>query len=89
MKPVSRGKKRVYTKAEKRMIGKVVHLLCLLGYTLEDGTADKARINLFVKNIGSNNPRKVILPFLFEKELEKVATQVEQMYRKETTRNGE
>jgi hypothetical protein len=78
--------KRVYTEAETKMIGKIVHYLSLLGYVKKDGTADNARINEFIQNIGSNNPRKVILPFLFEKELKPIVTQVEARYRNEMAR---
>ena len=78
--------KRVYTESETKMIGKIVHYLCLLGYVKKDGTADNVKINEYIKNIGSNNPRKVILPFLFEKELNAVLTQVEQRYRNEMAR---
>lgn len=69
------------------MIGKIVHLLCLMGYTNEEGKADTIRINNYIKGIGSNNPRQVILPFLYEKELEPIVTQIEARYRKETASN--
>lgn len=87
MTRVSNGK-RVYTRSEKRMIGKVVHLLCLMGYTDDEGNADKDRINEYIKGIGSNNPRQVILPFLYEEELEPIVTQIEARYRKEVKEGG-
>jgi hypothetical protein len=70
----------------KPMRGKIIHYLCLLGYTLANGKADFDRINEFIKGIGSNNPRKVILNYLRYDELYKVVNQVEQMYRNETNR---
>ena len=44
------------------------------------------RMNRFIENIGSNNPRKVHLHLLSYYELKKVCIQVEAMYRKEMTR---
>lgn len=70
----------------KPMRGKIIHYLCLLGYTVGKDQADWNRINEFIKGIGSNNPRKVQLNFLYYSELPKVVTQVEAMYKKELLR---
>ncbi|MFD2787961.1 hypothetical protein [Hymenobacter rubripertinctus] len=80
-----------YLKAEhngrcKKMRGKIIHYLTLLGYVLNDQTPDWRRINEFVKAIGSNNPRKVQLNFLYHSELPKVVSQVEAMYKHEIKR---
>lgn len=77
---------RVVTDAEKKMRGSIIFYLCKIGYTLKDGKADYPRINEFVVNIGSNNPRKVILNYLYHDELVAVLTQVQQMYLKELSR---
>jgi hypothetical protein len=47
---------------------------------------DYSRMNHFIENLGSNNPRKVHLHLLSWYELKKVTAQVEQVYRKEMTR---
>jgi len=70
----------------KKMRGKIIHYLCLLGYVNGDDTADWDRINAFIVDIGRNNPRRVILNFLYLSELPAVVTQVEAMYRNETKR---
>lgn len=70
----------------KKMRAKIIHLLCLLGYTLDDGTPNYVRINRFIENIGARNPRKKPLPFLDPKETWAVLCQVEQMYAKELKR---
>ncbi|SHJ75437.1 hypothetical protein SAMN02745146_0078 [Hymenobacter daecheongensis DSM 21074] len=70
----------------KPMRGKVIHYLCLLGYVDDHGKADWARIDNFIVNIGSNNPRRVRLNFLYRSELPKVVSQVEAMYKHETKR---
>ena len=70
----------------KPMRGKIIHYLCLLGYVNSDDTADWDRINAFIVDIGRNNPRRVILNFLYHSELPAVVTQVEAMYRNETKR---
>lgn len=70
----------------KKMRGKIIHYLCLLGYVNSDDTADWDRINTFIVDIGRNNPRRVILNFLYLSELPAVVTQVEAMYRNETKR---
>lgn len=76
--------RREVTPAEKRMRGKIIHIMCTAGgYTLPDGKADYDRINNYIKNIGSRNPRKVILNFLYHKELEQVLTQIEQIFTKQ------
>lgn len=63
----------------------VIHYLCLLGYTKPGTkTPDFERINRFVEGIGSNNPRGVILNYLYYDELVKVVSQVKVMYSKET-----
>lgn len=71
----------------KPMRGKVIHYLCLLGYVVK-GTknADFDRINAFIVDIGANNPRRVILNYLYYSELPKVVSQVEAMYRNEIKR---
>lgn len=68
----------------KAMRGKIIYYLCLLGMTDERNDPDYKRINDFIANIGSNNPRKVILNYLYYNELVKVVSQVEAMYKKET-----
>lgn len=73
-------------KALRRMRGKVIHYLCLLGYTDDSGQADYGRINEFIVNIGSRNPRRVILNYLYKDELLAVLNQVEAIYKKETGR---
>lgn len=75
--------KRLVSPGERKMRGKIIHYLCLMGYTKSDGSADYDRINAYVQGIGSRNPRKVILNFLYEGELQDVLVQVEQRYRKE------
>lgn len=69
----------------RKMRGKIIHYLCLMGYTTGD-KPDVERINKFIVNIGTRNPRKVILNFLYEKELQQVLTQVEAMYLNEVKR---
>jgi hypothetical protein len=71
----------------KRMRGVIIHHLCLLGYVLPNGKPDYDRINRFIQNIGANNPRKVILNFLYLNELPAVVTQVKEMYKKELGSN--
>lgn len=70
----------------KKMRGKISHYLCLLGYTDTNGQPDWQRIDRFIVNIGSRNPRKVILNYLYPNELKEVLTQVEAMYKKELIR---
>lgn len=71
-------------RAMRKSIGKVIHLLCLLGYVRSNGEADYTRINRFIQNIGSNNPHRKTLHYLNRRELNAVVTQVEAMYQKET-----
>jgi hypothetical protein len=70
----------------RKMRGKIIHYLCLMGYTTAGDQPDVDRINKFIINIGSRNPRKVILNFLYEKELQQVLIQVEAMYLNEVKR---
>lgn len=68
----------------KAMRGKIIHYLCLLGMTLEDGSPNYDRINGWVQNrTGSRNPRKKKLLYLTPAELLAVLTQVEAWYKKE------
>ena len=73
-----------HSKRCKPMRGKVIHYLTMLGYTLGNDTPDWDKINAFIEGIGSNNPRRVRLNFLYYSELPKVVTQVEAMYRTES-----
>lgn len=68
------------------MRGSIIHHLCLLGYVDASGNANYDRINDFIVNIGSLNPRKVILNFLTYDELVPIVTQIKQMYAKESKR---
>lgn len=67
----------------KKMRRKITHYLCLLGYTDNNGNPDWQRIDKFIVDIGSRNPRKVILNYLYPNELREVLTQVEALYKKE------
>ena len=67
----------------RKMRGKIIHYLCLLGFVVGNDQADWTRIDGYIEQMGSNNPRKVRLNFLYLSELPKVVTQVEAMYRKE------
>jgi hypothetical protein len=69
--------------ARERMGKKIIHFCCLLGMTNGLGEADYGRINTFIENIGSKNPRKVKLWHLRYKEMYAVLNQVEKMYEKE------
>lgn len=75
--------KRIISESERKMRGKIIHYLCMMGFTTATNRPDFNRINEFVENIGNRNPKKKILNFLYEKELQEVLVQVEQMYRKE------
>ncbi len=68
------------------MRGKIIHYLCLLGYVNGDAKPDYLRINNYIAAIGSNNPRKVQLLYLYPKELWAVCNQVEQRYKTELKR---
>ena len=75
----------------KKMRGKIIHFLCLMGMTKPStdkskSVADYDRINAFIQEIGSRNPRGKILNYLYEDELKAVLNQVEAMYRKELER---
>jgi len=73
----------------KKTAGKVIHLLCLLGYVLSGGEPDYPRINNYVANIGSRNPSKRALHKLTRSELTAVCTQVEQWYKKAIANESE
>lgn len=64
------------------MRAKVIHLMCLMGYVNEKGNADYDRINAFIKNIGSRNPRKKNLYWMNVQTLYAVLNQVQAMYNK-------
>ncbi|WP_420582056.1 hypothetical protein [Reichenbachiella sp.] len=72
--------------AQKKSIKTAVHYLCLMGMTTSDDKPDFTRINSFVKNIGSNNPKKETLNKLTPGQLNKVVTQIKSMYQKEISR---
>jgi hypothetical protein len=82
----SKPKPKAKEDPRRKMRAKVIHYLCLMGYTTNGDQPDYERINKFIINIGSNNPRKVILNFLYEKELLPVLNQVEAMYKHEIKR---
>jgi len=63
----------------RAMRGKIIHLLCVYGMVLSNGKPDYNRINNFIQNIGSNNPRKKKLFTLSPTEMRKVLNQVDQM----------
>lgn len=69
----------------RKMRGKIIHFLCLMGM-VKQGKPDYDRINEFIINIGSRNPKKKILNYLYHDELQEVLTQVESMYRNEVGR---
>ncbi len=75
-----------HSKRCKSMRGKIIHYLCLLGYVDRNDKADWDRIDYFIQHIGSNNPRQVILNYLYFSELPAVVSQVEAMYKNETKR---
>ena len=83
MKPTQQQK---LNEARKKMRGKVIHYLCLLGYVDKNDKPDYERINNFIVNIGPRNPKKKILNYLYLEELNAVLTQVEAMYRHELSR---
>ena len=66
------------------MRNKIIHLLCLMGYTKADrpSDADYSRINGFIQNIGAHNPRKKYLNQLTYHQLVHITSQVEAMYKK-------
>lgn len=71
----------------KPMRGKILHYMCLLGYTKENGKPDYQRIDGFLKNIGTRNPRKKGLYKLKLAELPGVVTQIEARYSKEFSKS--
>lgn len=62
--------------ATKAMRGKCIVMLKKLGYVDALGNPDWLRINAYIKKIGTNNPRKVQLSYLYRSELTKVLTQL-------------
>jgi hypothetical protein len=70
----------------KPMRGKLIHLLCLLGYVNTFGNADFDRINAFVQQIGTNNPRKQKVFGLTKSELRAVLNQVTVRYKATITK---
>jgi uncharacterized membrane protein len=74
------------SEGKKAMRGKIIHLLCTLPESPmvdSKGAADFERINTFIQNIGSNNPKKKILNYLYYQELVPVVSQVQAMYDKQ------
>lgn len=63
------------------MWGKIIYLMTQMGYINKKGTADYTAINKFIQNIGSNNPRKVVMAFLTPSECGAVLTQVKARYK--------
>lgn len=63
--------------------GKIIHLMCLLGYVTEEGQPDYTRINQWVKNCGKNNKQGKQLSYLTISEMNRVCTQVQAWYKKE------
>jgi hypothetical protein len=57
----------------------ILHQLKLLGW-------DYKRIDKFIENIGSNNPKKKSLNSLGGAQLNAIVTQVKQLYHKETSK---
>ena len=70
----------------KKMRAKIIHLLCLYGMVTGQGKPDFDRINRFVQNIGSNNPKKKKLYVLSPREMRLVLNQVDVMMHKELTK---
>lgn len=71
----------------KKMRGKIIHYLCLLGMVYDDGKPNYKRINSFIAQIGSRNPKAKPLYHLSIKETHAVLNQVEAMYKYETKKN--
>ncbi|HMN89787.1 MAG TPA: hypothetical protein PKD70_11190 [Saprospiraceae bacterium] len=72
-----------------RMRKKIIHLLCLLGYVMDDGQPNMRRIQHFVQHrTGQNNPKKNLLHKLTVKEAIKVLNQVTVFYNKELKRQA-
>lgn len=68
---------------KKKSVKTAVHYLCLCGMVTTANQPDYDRINDFVRNIGSNNPRRVDLRQLNATELNKVVSQIKAMYQRE------
>lgn len=66
---------------------KVTHLLCLAGMIKEDGKPDYQRQDIFIKTIGSRNPKQKPLKWLGYKETLDVLNQVDVIVKKELNRN--
>lgn len=73
---------------KRPMQRKVIHLLCLYGMTTTDSKPDMTRIDRFIRNIGSRNPRAKGLYSLNHKELHDVLNQVDRMVSKEIYKNN-
>jgi hypothetical protein len=67
--------------AKKLYRGKIIYLLCQVGMVDASGKADFERINHYIKNIGTANPRQVVLAWCYKSELITILKQVE-MYHK-------
>lgn len=66
-----------------KMRGKIIYYLCTYGMTNHAGQPDYTRINKFIRNIGSNNPKKKKLYYLSPTEMRGCLNQVEAMVKKE------
>lgn len=78
-----------YLSSLKKVRGKILHLMCLMGYTDSNNSPDYNRINAFVRNrTGHRNPLKKNLIKLDKKELIAVCNQVEAMYHNQLKRHG-
>ena len=78
-------------KSMKRMRSSIVHYLKLLGYTkvvTDKVECDWDRINAFIENLGSNNPKRKRLNKLSYTELHAVTTQIKAMYFNTLTRKA-
>lgn len=70
--------------ARRKMRGSIIYHLCTgMGMTDATGEPDWDRINGFIKNIGSRNPRRKKLYNLNVGEMRNVLTQVQMMCKKE------
>jgi hypothetical protein len=67
----------------KPMRSKIIHYLCVAGFVKSDGTMDYGRQDVFIKSIGSKNPKQKALAWLGYKETLDVLNQVEMMLKKE------
>jgi len=66
---------------------KIIHLLCLFGMTMPNGSPNMNRIRSFVKGIGSRNPKKLDLYSIPYKLLPGIITQIEMMVNKEMSKS--